>query len=88
MIIYDDNKARFLKLKRDIDIDEIAELIIEKKYFDILGHPKRKNRQIFILSYNNYIHAVPYVIDEDDNIIIKTVFPSRNFHKIYKERSR
>ena len=88
MIIYDDNKARFLKLKRDIDIDEIAELIIEKKYFDILEHPKRKNQQIFILSYNNYIHAVPYVIDKDDNIIIKTVFPSRNFHKIYKERSR
>ena len=88
MIIYDDNKARFLKLSRDIDIDEIAELIIEKKYFDILEHPKRKNQQMFILSYNDYIHAVPFVIDKDDNIIIKTVFPSRYLHKIYKEKIR
>jgi hypothetical protein len=40
---------------------------------------------IFILKYRDYIHVVPFVIDKDDNIIIKTVFPSRNFHKIYKE---
>jgi len=30
--------------------------------------------------------VAPFVIDEDENIIIKTVFPSRKFHKIYKER--
>ncbi len=85
MIIYDDNKAKILKLERDIDIDEIVEIIIERKYIDILKHPKRRSQQIFILSYKNYIHVVPFVIDEDENIIIKTVFPSRNFQKIYKE---
>ena len=88
MIVYDDKKAQILKLERDIDIDEIVELIIERKYIDILEHPKREGQQIFILSYRNYIHVVPFVIDEDDNIIIKTVFPSRNFHKIYKERMK
>ena len=86
MIIYDDKKAQILKLERNIDINEIVELIIERKYMDILEHPKREGQQIFILSYRNYIHAVPFVVDEDDNIIIKTVFPSRNFNKIYKER--
>lgn len=88
MIIYDDKKAQILKLERDIDIDGIVELIIERKYIDILEHPKREGQQIFILSYRNYIHVVPFVVDEDDNIIIKTVFPSRNFHKIYKERMK
>lgn len=88
MIVCDDKKAQILKLERDIDIDEIVELIIERKYIDILEHPKREGQQIFILSYRNYIHVVPFVIDEDDNIIIKTVFPSRNFHKIYKERMK
>ena len=86
MIVYDDKKAQILKLERDID--EIVELIIERKYIDILEHPKREGQQIFILSYRNYVHVVPFVIDEDDNIIIKTVFPSRNFHKIYKERMK
>jgi len=85
MIICDDKKAQTLKLERNIDIDEIVELIIDKKYLDILEHPKRGNQQIFILSYKNYTHAVPFIVDKNDNIIIKTVFPSRNFHKIYKE---
>ena len=56
-----------------------------KKYLDILEHPKRGSQQIFILSYKDYIHVVPFIVDKNDNIIIKTVFPSRNFHKIYKE---
>ena len=85
MIIYDDKKAQALKLERNIDIDEIVELIIDKKYLDILEHPKRGNQQIFILSYKDYIHVVPFVVDKNDDIVIKTVFPSRNFHKIYKE---
>ena len=85
MIIYDGKKAQELKLERNIDIDEIVELIIDKKYLDILEHPKRGNQQIFILSYKDYIHVVPFIVDKNDNIIIKTVFPSRNFHKIYKE---
>jgi len=85
MIIYDDKKAQALKLERNIDIDEIVELIIDRKYLDILEHPKRGNQQIFILSYKDYIHVVPFVVDKNNDIVIKTVFPSRNFHKIYKE---
>ena len=87
MIIFDENKARFLRLKRNINIDEIIELIIEKKYLDILEHPKRKNQQIFIIFYNDYIHVVPFVVDMENNIVIKTVFPSRNFQKIYVKES-
>ena len=85
MIIYDDKKAQALKSERNIDIDEVVELIIDKKYLDILEHPKRGNQQIFILSYKNYIHVVPFVVDKNNDIVIKTVFPGRNFHKIYKE---
>jgi len=86
MIIYDDKKARILRLERNIDIEDILKIIIDKKYIDILEHPKREGQQIFILLYRDYIHAVPFIVDKDDNIIIKTVFPSRSFHKIYKER--
>lgn len=86
MIIYDNEKANTLKSVRGIDIDEIIELIIDKKYLDILENPKRESQQIFIVPYKDYIHVVPFVIDENDNIIIKTIFPSRNFHKIYKEK--
>ncbi|MGM0365033.1 MAG: toxin [Actinomycetota bacterium] len=85
MIIYDKNKAIKLRYERNIEIEDILDIIIHKKYLDILEHPKRAGQQIFILEYRDYIHVVPFVIDNDNNIIIKTVFPSRNFHKIYKE---
>ena len=86
MIIYDKKKASRLRFERNIEIEDIVDIIIEKKYIDILEHPKREGQRIFILKYRDYIHAVPFIIDKDDNIIIKTVFPSRNFHKIYKEK--
>ncbi|MDD3819694.1 MAG: hypothetical protein PHG41_07675 [Actinomycetota bacterium] len=73
-------------VERNIDTNKIVELIIDKKYLDILEHPRRKRQKIFILEYRDYIHAAPFVIDNDDNIIIKTVFPRRNFQKIYKEK--
>ena len=86
MIIYDKNKAIKLRFERNIEIEDIVDIIIEKKYIEVLENPKRERQLIFILEYRNYIHVVPFIIDEDDNIIIKTVFPSRNFHKIYKEK--
>jgi len=85
MIIYDKNKAIKLRYERNIEIEDIVDIIINKKYLDILEHPKRAGQQIFILEYRDYIHVVPFVIDNDSNIIIKTVFPSNNFQKIYKE---
>ena len=86
MIIYDKNKAIKLRFESNIEIEDIVDIIIDKKYIDILEHPKRDGQQIFILEYRDYILVVPFIIDKDDNIIIKTVFPSRNFHKIYKEK--
>ncbi|MFA5879442.1 MAG: BrnT family toxin [Candidatus Margulisiibacteriota bacterium] len=84
MVIYDDKKAGKLKIERDIDICEIIALILEKKYIEILEHPNKNNQFLFVLMYKSYIHVVPFIFDKNDNIVIKTVFPSRKFHKIYK----
>jgi len=35
------------------------------------------------MTVKNYTHVVPFVIDENSNIILKTIYPSRKFHKIY-----
>ena len=88
MIIYDKNKAIKLRFERNIEIEDIVDIIVEKKYIDILENPKREGQQIFVIEYRDYIHVVPFIIDSEGNIIIKTVFPSRNFHKIYKEKSK
>jgi len=85
MIIYDIEKAYKLKSERKIDIYEIIEIIIQRKYIKIMKNPKREGQQIFLLLYKGYIHVVPFIFDDAENIVIKTVFPSRSFHKIYGE---
>jgi uncharacterized DUF497 family protein len=82
-IIWDENKSTTLKAERGISFDEVAVLILEGKYLDVVKHPKRRGQWIFVMPIKDYIHAIPFVIDEDGNIILKTAFPSRKFHKRY-----
>ena len=84
MILWDESKNIKLKMERNISFEQISELVLEEKFIDILEHPKRHNQQIFVLEINDYIHAVPFVIDEDENIILKTAFPSRKLPKKYR----
>ena len=86
-IIWDDEKNKTLKKERKISFDEIAQLLLQRKYIDILRHPRRPEQRIFILPIRGYIHAVPFVMDAENNIILKTAFPSRKFHKKYGIRN-
>ncbi|MBF8295676.1 MAG: BrnT family toxin [Bacteroidetes bacterium] len=36
---------------------------------------------MFLIPINGYIHVVPFVVDDENNFVLKTVFPSRRFHK-------
>ena len=83
MIIWDDDKNQKLQSERNISFEEIAEIILRKEYLEILENPSRSNQQIFVVKINNYIYSVPFIIDEQSNIILKTVFPSRKLHKKY-----
>ena len=84
-IIWDPEKRQKLLAERDIDIQEIADILLTDDYIDILENPSRPGQQIFVVHYHKYVHVVPFVIDDNDNIILKTVFPSRKFHQLYGE---
>ncbi len=86
MIQWDCEKNDKLITERNISFDEISEIILKEEYLDILEHPKRKDQLIFINCINKYIYAVPFIIDESENIILKTVYPSRKFNKIYGDQ--
>ena len=82
-MIWDEEKSAKLKVERGVSFDEIAVLILEKKYLDVVKHPKRAGLWMFIMSVNGYVHVVPFVLDSDGNVVLKTAFPSRKFHKRY-----
>ena len=83
MIIWDDDKNQKLQNERNVSFDEISEIILRKEYLDILENSSRPNQQIFVVKINSYIYSVPFIIDEQSNIILKTAFPSRKLHKKY-----
>jgi hypothetical protein len=84
-IIWDEDKSNRLKAERGISLDDVATLILEKKYGDIVKHPKRPGQWLFLVPIRGYIHVVPFVIDRDGNIVLKTAFPSRKFQKRWEE---
>jgi uncharacterized DUF497 family protein len=87
-ILWDEEKNKKLIVERGISLDEIADLILNKKYCAILKNPVREGQKIFVINCRNYTYVVPFVIDEDKNIILKTVFPSRKYHKLYGGKKR
>ncbi len=79
---WNSNKNEISKRERGISFEEIAYLIEADKIIGIeenLGFAKQK---MYILEIDNYAIIVPYVeIDED--IFLKTAFPSRKYTKKY-----
>ena len=85
MILWDERKNLKLQIERKISFEEIAQIMLQKEYIDILENPSRPNQKLFVIKFNEYIWVVPFLLDEHDNIILKTAFPSRKLQKIYGE---
>ncbi len=83
MIIWDEKKNIKLKLERNISFETVSDIILNKQYLDILDNPSRADQNLFVIELNKYIYAVPFIIDKESNIVLKTIFPSRKLQKIY-----
>ena len=82
-IIWDSEKNNKLTAQRGLSLGTFASLILEKKYHAILKNPSRAEQKIFVIPFQNYTYVVPFIIDKEQNIVLKTVFPSRKYHKMY-----
>lgn len=82
---WDDDKSKKLKEERGLSFEDIV-FYIEKHYIlDDYQHPnktKYMNQRIMILNINSYAYIVPY-IENDEEIFLKTIIPSRKATKIY-----
>ena len=87
-ILWDEKKNKKLKDTRGVSFEDVARIILDKKYLALLENPSHPEQMIFVLSYKAYTYVVPFVVDDDHNIVLKTVFPSRKFHKIYSKEKR
>jgi uncharacterized DUF497 family protein len=88
IIRWDEEKNQLLQLQRGVSFEEVLDKIESKEVIDRLMHPnkdKYPNQQIFVVEINDYIYYVPFV-EDDKEIFLKTIIPSRKLAKEYGGR--
>jgi hypothetical protein len=72
-------KSERLKKTRGASFEDIltGNLIGVKK------HVKKSHQNIMLFEYNRYIWLVPYVVENNGNIFLKTLYPSRKYTKLF-----
>jgi len=83
MVSWSEIKNKTLKAERGVSFEEVVAEIDGGRILDLIDHPNRSNQQIYIVRLHGYAHAVPFVSDSDGNIFLKTIYPSREFQKMY-----
>lgn len=73
--------------ERGISFERVIQHIENEQVLDIVKHPnisKYPNQYMFILEIDNYAYLVPFV-ENDSEIFLKTIIPSRKATKKYLE---
>ena len=86
-VIWDNQKAEKLLRERDISVEAIADMLMRNEFLEILENPRHPDQMMFIISYKEYTHAVPFIIDAEGRVVLKTVYPSRKHHKHFGGKS-
>lgn len=86
------NTKKSLKLKelRGICFEDVVYYIERGDVLNDYVHPNQKRysgQRIMVIGVNNYAYLVPYVEDEEE-IFLKTIIPSRKASEIYFGRKR
>ena len=82
---WNNEKNKRLKAERNVSFEEVVFYIERGRLLDIVEHPnqeKYRGQRIFIVNIDDYAYLVPFV-ENDDEIFLKTIYPSRKATKIY-----
>jgi hypothetical protein len=82
-------KNEALKIEREISFETIVYLISNGGLVDILDHfnkDKYPNQEIFVIKHLENYFYVPYV-ENETNIFLKTIIPSRKLKKLYESKT-
>ena len=76
------NLVKSVRLKRARGAS--FEDLLAAKFIAVKRHPKRKDQNIMLFEHRRYVWIVPYVESENE-IFLKTLYPSRKYTKLYRE---
>jgi uncharacterized DUF497 family protein len=79
-------KNQKLITERGISFEQVIMAIETGDLLDILPHYnllKYPHQQIYLVHIDGYIYVVPFVVEDNGNIFLKTIFPHRKLAKQY-----
>ncbi len=85
IILWNTEKEIILIRNRNVSFTEIVACIRAGQILDRYDHHNKKRypaQKIFIVEIRNYAYLVPYV-ENDNEIFLKTIIPSRKATKLY-----
>jgi len=80
---WSDEKDLWLSASRGIRFQEIADALLSDGPIDIIESPGRHEQQVFVLWFLDYVWIVPFVLENDGSIFLKTAYPSRKMMQRY-----
>ncbi len=84
-ISWSSEKNEKLIAERGISFDDVVYHLEQGNVLDDIDHPNQEkypNQSILVLEINNYAYIVPYV-ENDTEVFLKTIIPSRKLTKQY-----
>lgn len=83
---YSSEKNLKLILERNISFEEVIIAIENNQILDVVEQPNKdryKNQKIYVICVKEYVYLVPFVIDKEGDIFLKTIIPSRKAKQKY-----
>lgn len=84
--IFSPEKNLALIEERNISFDEVIAAIENDQILDIVEHPNRqkyRNQKMYVIWVKEYTYLIPFVIDTNGDIFLKTIIPSRKAKRKY-----
>ncbi|MFN8386415.1 MAG: BrnT family toxin [Anaerolineales bacterium] len=86
---WNEEKNELLREERQVSFEDVVFHIEQGFLLDVLEHPnqeKYKGQQVFVVQMDEYAYLVPF-IEDDREIFLKTIIPSRKATKKYLKGS-
>jgi uncharacterized DUF497 family protein len=80
MIRWNAEKDLWLQERRGVSFQDIATCILSNNLIDMIENPSRDGQEAFVIRFKNYIWVVPFVVEKDNTIFLKTAYPSRKMN--------
>jgi hypothetical protein len=80
MIRWNPEKDLWLQAHRGVSFQDIATCILSDDLIDMFENPSRDGQEAFVIRFRDYIWVVPFVLEKDDSVFLKTAYPSRKMN--------